>query len=321
MKETPVPSLTPLPDLIPPSSAGHPVMAAPTVRGDDGMRLCLEQTLALITAESEDQVIARTLIAACAITRARLAVALEPGHGIVASGDPLFTAALSGLDLDPDKDRADDVIAALALAGLPVSHSAQFEETLVVVAAPDSLAEAADTRLALLVAQAAAVRTRLRERTRLAQQAESDPLTGLRHSRPFVRRLNASSPGRTAIIEVDVDGFKRINDEYGHEAGDRALLGLVDALRSAMRGDDQLYRIGGDEFAVVVDVNGPAEVDAIARRLLEAAREAGQTISVGAAVHMVGETGRDTLGRADQALYQAKRAGRDTARLAPAVAA
>jgi diguanylate cyclase (GGDEF)-like protein len=208
---------------------------------------------------------------------------------------------------------------ALASLGLPGSLAVWLGDTLILVASPDGgLGPNAGSLLALVVAHAMATRTRLRELDQLSRQAESDPLTGLRHSRPFVRRLNASSPGRTAIIAVDVDDFKRINDEYGHQAGDHALLSLVDALRSAMRGDDQLYRIGGDEFAVIVDVNGPGEVVAIARRLLEAARQIGQTVSVGAALHMVGETGRETLHRADKALYQAKRAGRDTARLAPA---
>jgi diguanylate cyclase (GGDEF)-like protein len=195
----------------------------------------------------------------------------------------------------------------------------RFGDTLIAVAAaePVGLRPHANSLLALLVAHAMAARTRLRELDQLSRQAESDPLTGLRHSRPFVRRLSASSPGRTAIITVDVDEFKRINDEFGHQAGDHALLTLVEALRSALRGDDQLYRIGGDEFAVIVEVSGPGEVVAIARRLLEAARQIGQTVSVGAALHMVGETGPETLGRADKALYQAKRAGRDTARLAP----
>jgi len=150
----------------------------------------------------------------------------------------------------------------------------------------------------------------------LSRRANSDPLTGLRHYRPFEERLCASAPGHTAVIAVDVDDFKKINDKYGHQAGDEALVALVDALRGARRGDDLLYRIGGDEFAVVVDVNGPGEVATIARRMLEAARRVGQTISVGAALCVPGETGRETLLRADKALYDAKRAGRDTARLA-----
>jgi diguanylate cyclase (GGDEF)-like protein len=278
--------------------------------------------LSLTTAETESQLLARTLAAACEVTGASFAAALEPDGGVRVHGDQALAAILSGLDLAKLADRPAELTEALDGAGLPHALTVRFGDAVIVVAtAPETatpeLGPYASSLLALLVAHALATRGRLRELDQLSQQAESDPLTGLRHSRPFVRRLNASSPGRTAIIAVDVDDFKRINDEYGHQAGDHALLSLVDALRSAMRGDDQLYRIGGDEFAVIVDVNGPGEVVAIARRLLEAARQIGQTVSVGAALHMVGETGRETLHRADKALYQAKRAGRDTARLAP----
>ena len=284
------------------------------------MQLALELTLSLTTAETESQLLTRTLAAACEVTGASFAAALEPDGGVRVHGDQALAAILSGLDLAKLADRPAELTGALDGAGLPHALTVRFGDTLIVVAtapARPQLGSYASSLLALLVAHALATRGRLRELDQLSQQAESDPLTGLRHSRPFVRRLNASSPGRTAIIAVDVDDFKRINDEHGHQAGDHALLSLVDALRSAMRGDDQLYRIGGDEFAVIVDVNGPGEVVAIARRLLEAARQIGQTVSVGAALHMVGETGRETLHRADKALYQAKRAGRDTARLAP----
>jgi diguanylate cyclase (GGDEF)-like protein len=126
----------------------------------------------------------------------------------------------------------------------------------------------------------------------------------------------ATSPGCTAVLAVDVDRFKKINDQYGHQAGDRALVSLVAELRTVLRDSDQLYRIGGDEFAVILEVNSRKEVTAIARRLLAAARRAGHTISIGAALRLDGETGRETLLRADKALYRAKRAGRDTVRLA-----
>jgi diguanylate cyclase (GGDEF)-like protein len=288
----------------------------------DLMRVALEQTLAMASAETSSQLLTRTLAAACLVTGAGIALALEPGGRIRSHGDPVLTANLSDLDQRQDPPGKpwlpQDVLAALRSAGLAAAHTAPYGDTLIAVADPTDLPPDTGPLLSLLVAHALAVRGRLDQLDRLSQQAESDPLTGLRHSRPFVQRLNASSPGRTAIIAVDVDDFKRINDEHGHQAGDHALISLVDALRSAMRGDDQLYRIGGDEFAVIVDVNNPAEVSAIARRLLEAARQAGQTVSVGAALHMTGETGKDTLVRADKALYQAKRAGRDTARLAPA---
>jgi len=203
-----------------------------------------------------------------------------------------------------------------AAIGLPSALTAGLAGAIVVVAAttPDSLDAEAGAVLALLVAHANAGLDRLRELHLLAHRADSDPLTGLRHYRPFEERLAASEPNRTAVIAVDVDEFKRINDEYGHQAGDHALLAVVEALRGALRGDDHIYRIGGDEFAVVIDVGGTAEVRNITGRLLAAARAVGHTVSVGAAVQLPGETGRETLLRADKALYQAKREGRNTAR-------
>ena len=309
-----MPEIPPRTDLVP-ANAGD-ATSPESESGPSCVELALEQTLSIATAESEGQLIARTLAAACEITGALLAVALEPDGSFRVHGDPTLAASLDGATRPTWPGALTD---ALTHAGLGCPLGVRFGDTLIAVAAaePVGLRPHANSLLALLVAHALAARTRLRELDQLSRQAESDPLTGLRHSRPFVRRLSASSPGRTAIITVDVDEFKRINDEFGHQAGDHALLTLVEALRSALRDDDQLYRIGGDEFAVIVEVSGPGEVVAIARRLLEAARQIGQTVSVGAALHMVGETGPETLRRADKALYQAKRAGRDTARLAP----
>jgi diguanylate cyclase (GGDEF)-like protein len=203
--------------------------------------------------------------------------------------------------------------------GLPDALATSLAAShLVVVASkePDRFGPEHRRLLGLVVAHAAAGRDRLRRLAVLAEQANSDPLTGLRHSRPFEERLAASEPYRTAVIAIDIDNFKLINDSLGHQAGDDALLTLVNALRRALRGDDHIFRIGGDEFAVVIDVTAPEEITAISRRLLRAARGAGCPISVGAALRTPDETGRETLLRADRALYQAKRAGRNTARLA-----
>src|SRR5690606_3021380 len=187
---------------------------------------------------------------------------------------------------------------------------------VVASAQPDRFGPSAQRLLGLVVAHAEAGRARLRELALLARRADSDPLTGVRHYRPFEERLAASIPGRTAVIAIDVDNFKQINDVHGHQAGDAALVALVGALSRALRGDDHIYRIGGDEFAVVIEAATAAEVTAISRRLLRAARRAGYPISVGAALRSPHETGRETLLRADRALYQAKRAGRNTVRLA-----
>jgi diguanylate cyclase (GGDEF)-like protein len=168
----------------------------------------------------------------------------------------------------------------------------------------------------LLAAQAWTCLDRLRTLKQLHRQATSDPLTGLRHHGSFGERIAAATPGRTALLAIDVDQFKSINDMYGHQVGDRVLVNLARALESALRHGDELYRIGGDEFVAVVDVLRPEEAVGIGRRLADAAREIGRTVSVGVAVRRFGESPELTLRRADAALYDVKRDGRDGVRAA-----
>jgi len=292
-------------------------------RSDDSRQLILAHTLSITTSENVEQLIARTLAAACEVTGAALAVAIEPDGGLHTHGDPEFRDRIMKAHETTRQEllrRPGGITRALAGLGLPSAVSAFVGETALVVAHPDAnrLGTDAGSVLALLTAHTQACLVRLHELDWLHHRANSDPLTGLRHHRPFEERIGLALPGRTAVVAIDVDGFKKINDRYGHQAGDRALVALVDALRSTLRESDEFYRIGGDEFAVVLDVNGEHEAEAIAQRLLAAARRAGYSISVGAALNATGESGRETLRRADVALYQAKRAGRNTARLAAA---
>ncbi|MFJ8690990.1 GGDEF domain-containing protein [Micromonospora wenchangensis] len=167
----------------------------------------------------------------------------------------------------------------------------------------------------LLAGQAWAALERLRTLAQLREQASLDPLTGLRHTGTFGRRIAAATPGRTALLAIDVDGFKSVNDTYGHQAGDRLLVGLARALEAALRHGDELYRTGGDEFVAVIEVAHADEAVRIAERLTEAARRTGRTISVGVALPLPGEPADRTLHRADQALYAAKHRGRNRVHL------
>ncbi len=169
----------------------------------------------------------------------------------------------------------------------------------------------------LLAAQVWACLERLRGLARLRERASSDPLTGLRHHGPFGERMATATPGRTALLAIDVDGFKNVNDTYGHQAGDQVLIELARALEGALRQGDELYRIGGDEFVAVVEVGRPEEAVGIAERLAGAARQLRRTISVGVAVQRHRELPEHTMRRADTALYEVKRRGRDGVRLAP----
>jgi diguanylate cyclase (GGDEF)-like protein len=153
----------------------------------------------------------------------------------------------------------------------------------------------------------------------LRERAESDPLTGLGHHATFHEAL-ATSHRRptTAVVVCDIDGFKRLNDTYGHGHGDRVLCGLADAMSGALRRGDRLFRIGGDEFAALLAVESRDQALEAATRLRDAVLEArlGVTISVGVAVPQAGETDVALLARADRALYAVKAAGRDGVALA-----
>ncbi|WP_117214609.1 diguanylate cyclase [Allorhizocola rhizosphaerae] len=168
--------------------------------------------------------------------------------------------------------------------------------------------------LELLAAQAGTCLEKLSNLRALHRQANSDPLTGLGHRGPFDERLANAMPERTALLAIDVDELKALNDSQGHEAGDRLLVELAGALQGALRQGDELFRIGGDEFVAVVDVPSAGMAIAVAERLNEAARAVGGTVSIGVAVQGATETSAQTLRRADKALYAAKRSGRNTVR-------
>jgi diguanylate cyclase (GGDEF)-like protein len=167
---------------------------------------------------------------------------------------------------------------------------------------------------------------RLQERLR--NQSLTDPLTGLHNRRHFDESLHAefarakryASP--LALVFFDIDHFKRINDEHGHEQGDRILQAVAEAARNAFRDIDILCRYGGEEFTVLmpeVDVTQACKQAEWARKTLEELRVDGLqvTCSFGVA-HYAGSGCPDAgtlLKRADSALYEAKQSGRNQVRL------
>jgi len=158
----------------------------------------------------------------------------------------------------------------------------------------------------------------------LRRRAATDPLTGLGHHATFQAALaRAHRRPSTAVVVCDLDGFKALNDTYGHQHGDAVLRRVADALRGAVRRGDELFRIGGDEFAALVVVGSEAEALEAGARLRAAVAEAGLgvTASVGVAVPGQDEPESAALARADRALYRVKAEGRDGVALADAPAA
>jgi diguanylate cyclase (GGDEF)-like protein len=148
----------------------------------------------------------------------------------------------------------------------------------------------------------------------LRAQAATDSLTGLGHHATFHATLaHAHRRPSTAVVLVDLDDFKGLNDTFGHQHGDHVLRDVAAALSGALRRGDTLFRIGGDEFAALLVVSDADEALEAGLRLRDAVKAAnlGVTVSIGVAVPMDGEPDAALLARADRALYRAKDAGRD----------
>lgn len=192
----------------------------------------------------------------------------------------------------------------------------------------------ADEAAAAMVEHVLSLVARMYERElgveQLRAEATTDPLTGLWNRRGFEPLLDqalarASRTGEAiAVLAIDVDRFKPINDELGHEAGDRALQGIAEALLGGIRPSDVAVRLGGDEFAVLLagsDADGARLVcERIRRNLQRLAPLGARTPSLSFGVAdlsslshpSVGPAGRAALmAAADAALYRAKAAGRD----------
>jgi diguanylate cyclase (GGDEF)-like protein len=162
---------------------------------------------------------------------------------------------------------------------------------------------------------------------RIRHQAYQDILTGLPNRASFAEHLEeamrrAKRAGRPlGLLFVDLDLFKRVNDSLGHDAGDRMLRVAAERVRRAVREADLLFRMGGDEFTVLLEeVGGPEEAAMVAGRVLEAiaeplrlqAHEISVSASVGIALYpRDGADGERLLKSADAAMYRAKDLGRN----------
>ncbi len=166
------------------------------------------------------------------------------------------------------------------------------------------------------------------QQQQLRQLASTDALTGLFNRRAgeseLRRQIRAAVHSQTqlSVLLLDIDHFKRINDEFGHAAGDDVLQRASQALRASLRGQDSPVRWGGEEFLVVL----PAATAQAAARLAERIRGAvagnvtvdgrAVTVSVGVAQARRSDTVASLVERADQAMYRAKAAGRDQVAIA-----
>ncbi len=157
----------------------------------------------------------------------------------------------------------------------------------------------------------------------LRSEAERDPLTGLLNRHALASRLPASLRG-WALVAVDIDHFKQINDSYGHAAGDRVLMFVGELLQRHLREGNMAVRMGGEEFAVLLqDMHGPAALAVAERLRTDLQRLAPQrtgmaiTASLGLAMASEGADFAQLWRQADAALYAAKALGRNRVEWGP----
>lgn len=161
------------------------------------------------------------------------------------------------------------------------------------------------------------------ERVRvLRHQASVDPVTNLPNRNEFANRLDASLEGARPLVVLfcDLDGFKAVNDRYGHAGGDQLLVEVAERLRTCVREGDTVSRFGGDEFVILCVDTERYDATEVCRRIEKAFREPfgvdGEPVMIGASIGMVcndrAEDGKQLIQRADAAMYTAKQERRET---------
>lgn len=155
----------------------------------------------------------------------------------------------------------------------------------------------------------------------LKRSSNSDPLTGLANRRALQEFFSGEAEVESSLLYLDLDGFKEVNDTYGHATGDELLRIVARRIQSVVRDDDLAVRLGGDEFAVLCRACGIEDARVLSERILDSLRSPvvieGHRISVRGSIGVATARSVDEqmLQRADDALYQAKREGRDTVRI------
>jgi diguanylate cyclase (GGDEF)-like protein len=254
-------------------------------------------------------------------------LAISPGEGV--TGRCARTAEITVVDeVERDPAYIRGVPRGRSELAVPLTVEGEVIGVLDVEATrPRAFSETQKRTLSVIAQQVAAVlhTVRLHEETR--ELAVTDPLTGLHNRRHFLSRLEShvSRAKRydeeLALLLLDLDELKKINDHHGHHVGDRALVRVAELLRETLRETDEKARLGGDEFALLLLQAGAELALRVTERVrsrverleLEGALDGlGLTASIGVALYpRDGSDDEELLRLADEALYRAKRRGRN----------
>jgi diguanylate cyclase (GGDEF)-like protein len=170
------------------------------------------------------------------------------------------------------------------------------------------------------------------QKAKLRELAMTDPLTGFLNRRSFfevsqleVLKARGHESAGFFLCMIDIDHFKRVNDRYGHQLGDRVLNHIASVMRKAVRSDDSIGRLGGEEFALIIPGDSLSRASVVAQRILEEIDGSPyrneeftihSTVSIGLSQYRTSEEDVQlVLKRADLALYEAKRLGRNRVEL------
>lgn len=160
----------------------------------------------------------------------------------------------------------------------------------------------------------------------LQKQSNIDPMTKLYNRKALkfdleeIHRISQDKQLDISIMMIDVDDFKKINDEYGHLAGDKVLILLSKLIKSAIRETDKAYRYGGEELLIIFNRAKLDDAKIVAERILNTVRSnkiiykgnvIKMTLSIGMTAHKSGDTPESLIERADSAVYEAKNSGKD----------
>lgn len=225
-------------------------------------------------------------------------IVLTGNHRAVFLGSPVLSTSTKVQDL-----------------GLAMSDFAPHDATVDLIV----LQRFAEMQLSDLKEQAAQLNEAQKARDRLSESAATDPLTGLANRRAFWSRCTEElkNNSKVALLFIDVDRFKAVNDVYGHGAGDAVLRELADRLSSTVRPADLVARLGGDEFAVLLTgVDKRATTSIVSRLQLTVAEPVKidghvceTSISIGVIIRTANETVDDLIQDADAAMYEGRQHG------------